>query len=307
MEQETLPVDSRPIQKKSVADLPLPYSGNIELDLEFKAGKIMKAIPAVMGKMEAVAKGKKNQDQGFMYRGIEDIYNALQKVMAEEGVFSTMIMLSRKDATVKSAKGYEMRHAVITFRFRFFADDGSFVTCVVDGEGLDMSDKVSGKCASYAHKYAMLTLFSIPTKDLTDPDGETPGSQEYDQRTQPARQQTKPRTQPAPKPQSIVSSQPVPTNPPAQAEKPSHADPGAKPGQAEQVSALGEQVIPGGPLANLKISAAWNMATAKTANYCKDLLKAVSEGKKMNEVQLNMVIYGQAMGFIDDDGNRIKK
>lgn len=280
------------------------------LDQEFKVGEIMTAIPKIMAKMEAVAKGKKNQDQGFMYRGIEDIYNALQKVMAEEGVFSTMNMVARKDNTVKSAKGYEMRHAVITFRFRFFAKDGSFVTTLVDGEGLDMSDKVSGKCASYAHKYAMLTLFSIPTKDMTDPDGETPGSSEYDQRVQPPRQQHKPRTQNTqtqPKAQSTASEPSTQGRVAPTPEKSSPAEPGAKPGQAEQIALLGEQVIPGGPLANLKISAAWNMAALKTANYCKDLLKAVSEGKKMNEIQLNMVIYGQAMGFIDDHGNRLKK
>ena len=41
------------------------------------SGKIFQLIPAIMGEIDAVGKNKKNQVQGFMYRGIDDVMNAI--------------------------------------------------------------------------------------------------------------------------------------------------------------------------------------------------------------------------------------
>ena len=49
--------------------------------------KIYSAISKAMGEIGAIGKNSKNIQQGFMYRGIDAIYNALQPVMVKCGIF----------------------------------------------------------------------------------------------------------------------------------------------------------------------------------------------------------------------------
>ena len=56
--------------------------------------------------------------------------------------------------------------------YRFVATDGSQVSCVVEGEGMDSGDKASNKAMAVAHKYALLQVLMIPTEEQKDPDAE---------------------------------------------------------------------------------------------------------------------------------------
>ena len=46
--------------------------------------EVYKAIAAVMREMatDGISKARKNQQQGYNFRGIDDVYNALSPVMA---------------------------------------------------------------------------------------------------------------------------------------------------------------------------------------------------------------------------------
>ena len=48
---------------------------------------ITKAINAVMADVGAIGKDSKNQTQGFMYRGVDAVMNALQPAMVKHGIF----------------------------------------------------------------------------------------------------------------------------------------------------------------------------------------------------------------------------
>ena len=50
-------------------------------------GKIYKAIPCIMSEINAVEKNKKNKQQGFMYRGIDDVMNAINPALVKHNVF----------------------------------------------------------------------------------------------------------------------------------------------------------------------------------------------------------------------------
>ena len=52
-------------------------------DTEVKAGKIYAAISNVMAAINAVGKNQKNKNQGFMYRGVDDVMNALYPALSE--------------------------------------------------------------------------------------------------------------------------------------------------------------------------------------------------------------------------------
>ena len=48
---------------------------------------IYQSIAGIMSEGYAIAKEKRNQQQGFMYRGIDDVMNTFQPLMAKYKVF----------------------------------------------------------------------------------------------------------------------------------------------------------------------------------------------------------------------------
>jgi hypothetical protein len=134
--------------------------------------------------------GKNQEVKGngprWKFRGIDDIYNAVQKCMSEHSVFCVPKILNRSRKDIKSKNGTLGVHAIYEYRYRFYAKDGSYVDAFTDGESIDWADKVSNKCASFAQKYALLQVFCIATEDMQDPDRTS-----YDQNNSAESKQTK--------------------------------------------------------------------------------------------------------------------
>ena len=136
--------------------------------------KIYQSIVNVMDELGAIGKEKKNQQQGFMYRGVDDVMNALQPLLKKHGVFIVpeVIEHSREERTTKS--GGNIIYSIMRIRHHFYASDGSEVVSTTIGEGMDSADKSSNKAMAIAFKYACFQVFCIPTEEMQDPDGETP-------------------------------------------------------------------------------------------------------------------------------------
>lgn len=137
-------------------------------------GRIYKAIPAVMADIGAIGKDSRNQQQGFMYRGIDAVMNALNPVLQRHGLFVVPEVLEQTREERQTSKGGNLLYSILKVRYTLCADDGSSVSAVVIGEGMDSGDKASNKALSAAYKYAMFQLFSIPTEEMKDPDADTP-------------------------------------------------------------------------------------------------------------------------------------
>ncbi len=137
-------------------------------------GKIYKAIPAAMADIGAIGKDSRNQQQGFMYRGIDAVMNALNPVLQKHGLFVVPEVLEQTREERQTSKGGNLLYSILRMKYTLCADDGSSVSAVVIGEGMDSGDKASNKAMSVAYKYAMFQLFSIPTEEMKDPDAETP-------------------------------------------------------------------------------------------------------------------------------------
>jgi hypothetical protein len=135
---------------------------------------IFKAISKVMAEIGAIGKDRKNQQQGFMYRGVEDVMNALQPIMQAHGVFIVPEVVNhvREERTTKSSS--TLIYSILTVKHHFYCEDGSEVVAVTIGEGMDSADKSSNKAMSVAFKYACFEVFCIPTEEMNDPDVETP-------------------------------------------------------------------------------------------------------------------------------------
>lgn len=135
--------------------------------------QIYKAICGVMEDIGAIGKNQKNTQQGFNYRGVDDVMNAMQPVMVKHGIFVVPECLEqiREERTTKS--GNTLLYSIVKIRFTFYAEDGSNVQAVTIGEGMDSGDKATNKAMAIAFKYAAFQVFCIPTKEMVDPDGES--------------------------------------------------------------------------------------------------------------------------------------
>lgn len=134
---------------------------------------IHERMSAIMAEVEAIAKDKSNQQQGFKYRGIDDVMNNLHDLMAKHKVFVMPEFLEGFREERQARSGNLLIYSVCDYGFTFYTEDGSSVAARVRGEGMDSGDKASNKALSVALKYALLQAFMIPTVDMIDPDAET--------------------------------------------------------------------------------------------------------------------------------------
>ncbi len=138
-----------------------------------ESGKIYEAISNVMAEIGAIGKEKKNQQQGFMYRGIDDVMNALQPSLVKHKVFIVPEVTSETREEKVNKNGTLLFYVRLGVTYRFFTTDGSSIETKVIGEAMDSGDKATNKAMSIAYKYACFQVFCIPTEEMKDPDAET--------------------------------------------------------------------------------------------------------------------------------------
>ena len=143
-----------------------------ELTVNVDHGQIYQLIGKAIGMIGAIGKDKTNAQQGFKYRGIDQVYNALNPVMAELGIFFCPEVIDQKREERVTKNGAALTYTLLTMKFTAYAPDGSSVSMTVVGEGMDSGDKSSNKAMSVAMKYAMFQLFCIPTEEMKDPDAD---------------------------------------------------------------------------------------------------------------------------------------
>ena len=137
-------------------------------------GDIHKRIVAIMREIPAITKDRKNTQQGYSFRGIDDVYNLVHPIMAKHGVFMTCEVLEDKQSERPSKGGGILITRSARLRYRFVAEDGSSITTEVIGEGMDSGDKAANKALSVGQKYAVLQTFMIPTDEPKDPEVDNP-------------------------------------------------------------------------------------------------------------------------------------
>jgi hypothetical protein len=135
---------------------------------------IYKQILAIMSDMEAIGKNKRNDQQKYNFRGIDDMYNALHPLFAKHGVFITSEIVSSSREQKPTQSGGVLLYSIVNVKFTFFAEDGSSVSSTLQGEAMDSGDKATNKAISAALKYALMQMFLIPTEELKDADQTTP-------------------------------------------------------------------------------------------------------------------------------------
>ena len=135
---------------------------------------IYESITKIMEVVPSIGKNQRNKTQGFMYRGIDDVMNALQPLLAKNKVFIVPEILEQTREERISSKGGNLIYSICKIKYKFYAEDGSSVEAITIGEGMDSGDKATNKAMAIAMKYALFQVFCIPTDEMKDPDSETP-------------------------------------------------------------------------------------------------------------------------------------
>jgi hypothetical protein len=141
---------------------------------ETQTKKVYSAIAAVAAEIAKIgcAKDRKNPHQGWSFRGIDDVYNALAPILPRCGLVIIPSVLTRECDQIESG-GKRIAHSVVSVEFALVATaDGSEHRCVFFGEAMDYGDKATGKAMTYAHKAMLQETFCIPTEASDDPDAE---------------------------------------------------------------------------------------------------------------------------------------
>ena len=134
---------------------------------------IYESIAAVMGEIGAIGKNSKNTTQGFMFRGIDAVMNAINPALIKYKLFIVPEVLEQTREERKNSKGSTLIYSICKVKYTFYAEDGSNITATVIGEGMDTGDKATNKAMSIAFKYACFQVFCIPTEEMKDPDAES--------------------------------------------------------------------------------------------------------------------------------------
>jgi hypothetical protein len=123
---------------------------------------------------EGISKSRSNQQQGYKFRGIDDVYNALSPLLAQHGLCILPRCTERICVERVNAKGTALFYVTVCAEFDFVSsEDGSKHTVTTYGEAMDSGDKATNKAMSAAYKYAAMQAFSIPTEGDNDADAHT--------------------------------------------------------------------------------------------------------------------------------------
>lgn len=138
---------------------------------------VYKAINAVQSELskDGITKSRRNQQQGYNFRGIDDVYNALSPLLAKHGLCILPRILARECQERTTQKGGVLFYVTVEAEFDFVcAEDGSKHVVRTFGEAMDSADKATNKAMSAAYKYAAFQAFAIPTEADNDADAHTP-------------------------------------------------------------------------------------------------------------------------------------
>lgn len=131
---------------------------------------IVRALASVMEDVRSVHKGDTNVVQGFKFRGIDAVVNAVGPALRTHGVIVTPDIESVDYGTVEVGRNRtQMGHVRVKVRYTFHGPAGDSLSCSVAAESMDAGDKATAKAMSVAFRTALLQALCLPT-DEPDPD-----------------------------------------------------------------------------------------------------------------------------------------
>lgn len=129
---------------------------------------IYEALPLVTAAIGAVGKTNRNKDQGYAFRGIDDVVNGIHGLFAKYGVGLIPRIVRHEQTEVQSKSGTRGWHTIVHMQYKMTARDGSHEIGEGLGESLAYDDKGTPKAQAMAFKYFLTQAFTIPTQENLD-------------------------------------------------------------------------------------------------------------------------------------------
>lgn len=134
----------------------------------------MTALPVLLAQIKsavgAVGKDERNASQGFNFRGIDAVVNAVAQHLIDNEVSVLPNVRTFEYSTVEVGRNRTpMGHARVVVEYTFVGPEGDTLTGSAPGEAMDSGDKATAKAMSVAYRTFLLQALTLPTTD-TDPD-----------------------------------------------------------------------------------------------------------------------------------------
>lgn len=133
---------------------------------------VYEALAAVQAGVRAVGKDSRNLEQGYNFRGIDAVVNAVGPQLREHRVLVIPEVVEAGYRDVTTSRGKPSRECTVKVRYRFYGPRGDFVDAVTVGEAMDFGDKGTPKAMSVAFRVALLQALCLPT-DEPDADAQS--------------------------------------------------------------------------------------------------------------------------------------
>ena len=137
-----------------------------------KIPTVHEAWASVMGDVQAVRKGDRNEQQRFMFRGIDAVMNAVGPAMRKHGIYCAPVRIEPQWRDTQTTGGKAARECLVVVTYRVTGPAGDYFEGAAPGESLDSGDKATPKAMSVAYRTFLLQALTIPT-DEPDPDEHT--------------------------------------------------------------------------------------------------------------------------------------
>ena len=127
----------------------------------------------VMEGVRSIAKGDYNEDQGFSFRGVDSVVDAVGPALRRAGIFVVPHRVREHSATEYVTKrGTRMVNRVVRVQWRVYGPRGDWFPGESMGEAADSGDKSLSKAQSVAYRVYLLQALNVPTGER-DPDADS--------------------------------------------------------------------------------------------------------------------------------------
>ncbi len=135
---------------------------------EVKAGQIFQLMANVQKDIPGIGKTGYNKFHKYKYRSIDDIMDGIHAALSEHSIvcLPEVVQDSIKHTEHTTTSGDIQTMTEMLVEFTFIAPDGSSVSCMTLGQGMDTGDKHGNKAHTSAYKTAMSETFCIHISDV---------------------------------------------------------------------------------------------------------------------------------------------
>lgn len=129
--------------------------------------RALAAVSAELAQHGGVGKTRRNEVQGYQFRGIDEVMNAVAPLLGKHRLLILPRMVNRSVTERATKTGTMLFSVVVDAEFDCVSvEDGSHHLIRTYGEAMDSGDKATNKAMSAAYKYALCQALCIPLEGL---------------------------------------------------------------------------------------------------------------------------------------------